>query len=127
MSSKNTIFLTNDHNEHCYFDCSEQSEDYTGVIQDVITIEFSKENIRLDSNNDSELVLTITNVDSEIHKVFSKVTEKESTEGVDYLTKIYEEMRLKYVELQKENEYNLLKLKNANKTLEAVKKAFETA
>ena len=76
MSSKNTLFLTED-NEHAYLDCSEQYPDKNGDSQDALTIEFDKKNIRIDMNNEGELVLTIINVDSDLYKIMSKLKDNE--------------------------------------------------
>lgn len=74
MSSKGTLFLTNDYNEHCYTDCSEYYKNDQGGVSDSITIEFSKENIRVDANDNEDLVITITNVNSEIYKIFEQIS-----------------------------------------------------
>jgi len=68
MSSKSTILLTND-NEHWYNDCSEP---LTG-IKDAITLEFSKKNIRIDLNDNEDLVISIINPNCEIYDVLSKL------------------------------------------------------
>ena len=67
MSSKSTIFLSG-MNEHFYFDRSEplQVEPY----REVITLEFSKENIRVDVNDDEDLIISLTNPSSEIYELF---------------------------------------------------------
>ena len=62
MSTKSTIILTDD-NEHWYHDCTDNE----------ITLEFSKKNIRIDANDDEDLVISITNLNSEIYKVLSKL------------------------------------------------------
>ena len=67
MSTKSTILLTND-NEHWYGDCSEP---LTG-FKDAITLEFSKRNIRIDLNDDEDLVISIINPNCEIYDVLSK-------------------------------------------------------
>ena len=70
MSSRNTIFLTND-NEHAFFDCSEPlGETQESTYNDALTIEFSKQNIRIDLNDEDDLIITIINPNSEIYKIF---------------------------------------------------------
>lgn len=54
MSTKSSIILTND-NEHWYSDCSE----YTESGEFILTLEFSKENIRIELNDDHDLVISI--------------------------------------------------------------------
>ena len=76
MSSKSTIFLTSDE-EHCYFDCSEAMTDQQGERKDAITIEFSKDNIRVDCNDTYDLVVTIINPDSDLYKIFENLKNKE--------------------------------------------------
>ena len=74
MSTKSTIFLTNDANEHCYFDCAGQHiSRKTGQVHDEITIEFSKKNIIVEGDDDEDLIITITNVDSELYKIFEQL------------------------------------------------------
>lgn len=73
MSSKDTIFLTNDLGEEAFFDSNEYYKDKNGEIKDSITIELNKENIRIDDDGISWLVFTITNVDSDLYKIFSKL------------------------------------------------------
>jgi len=76
MSTRTTIILTND-NEHWYND---GSEPLTGInentYKDVITLEFSKKNIRIDLNDDEDLVISIINPNCEIYEVFSKLANK---------------------------------------------------
>jgi len=72
MSTKSTIILTDDYNEHWYNDCSEPlttEPDY----KDAITLEFAKENIRVDCNDDYSLVITITNPNCELYNLLSKI------------------------------------------------------
>jgi hypothetical protein len=73
MSTKSTILLTNN-KEHWYNDCSEP---LTGAnekpYKDVITLEFSKKNIRIDLNDDEDLVISIVNPNCEIYDVLSKL------------------------------------------------------
>ena len=64
MSTKNSILLTED-NEHWYTDCAEPLNEN----KDAITLEFSKKNIRIDINDDEDLIFTIINPDCEIYDV----------------------------------------------------------
>ena len=73
MSTKSTIILTND-NEHWYTDCSEPLAD--NPYRDAITLEFSKRNVRVESNDKEDIVITVTNPDSEIYKVLSDLANK---------------------------------------------------
>lgn len=73
MSSKRTLFLTNDKNEHCYKDCSERYDNGTKYGADAITIEFDKNNIRIEANDECDLIITITNVNSELYKIFEQI------------------------------------------------------
>lgn len=73
MSSKNTIFLTNDHNEHCYFDGDNPHETNKGEFKQAITIELSKNNISIDGEDADDLVISIHNVDSELYKIFENL------------------------------------------------------
>lgn len=68
MSTKNTILLTND-NEHWYSDLEPLTVD---ADRHVITLEFSKRNIRIDLNDDEDLVISIVNP-CEIYDVLSKI------------------------------------------------------
>jgi hypothetical protein len=76
MSTKSTILLTDD-NEHWYNDCSEP---LTGIdekqYKDVITLEFSKRNIRIDLNDNEDLVISIVNPNCEIYDVLSKLAKE---------------------------------------------------
>ena len=76
MSSKSTLFLTKD-NEHAYHDCSEPFEDKKGERKEALTIEFSKSNIRIDLNDQDDLIITIVNVDSDLYKIMSKLKDNE--------------------------------------------------
>ena len=60
MSSRQTIILTND-NEHWYKESSEILAD--NPYRSAITLEFSKKNIRIDLNNEEDLVISIINPD----------------------------------------------------------------
>ena len=74
MSSKGHFLITNDFNEEFYEDVSEQykTEQHEHGAS-AITLEFSKENIRVDANDKDYLVLTITNVNSELYKIFEQI------------------------------------------------------
>jgi len=73
MSSKSTIILTSN-SEHWYTDASEplSSEPY----KDAITLEFSKKNIRVDCNDEFDLIVTITNPNSEIYEMLAKLAKE---------------------------------------------------
>jgi hypothetical protein len=75
MSTKSTIFLTNDKNEHCFFDSSSQFKNENGEIKDELTIEFDKSNISIDRNDPENLIITIINVNSDLYKIFSNITD----------------------------------------------------
>ena len=75
MSTKSTIFYTNDFDEHCYEDCAEPHTNKEGLRKDAISIEFDKKNIRIDANDDDCLCITITNVDSDLYKIFERLGE----------------------------------------------------
>jgi hypothetical protein len=76
MSTKNTILLTND-NEHWYNDCSEPLTPLnSSSYKDAITLEFSKKNIRVDMNDEEDLVITITNPDCEIYELLTKLAKE---------------------------------------------------
>lgn len=70
MSAKNTLFLTSD-NEHWYEDSNEMLDESKYAI----TLEFSKENIRVDCNDDNDLVITVTNPNSELHSILSHLNQ----------------------------------------------------
>lgn len=72
MSTKSSIILTSQ-NEHWYMDSSEPLEDQNGERKDAITLEFSKENIRIDTNDNEDLIITITNPDSQIYELFESM------------------------------------------------------
>jgi len=73
MSSKSTLIITND-NEHFFEDCSEPLTTKEGVYGgDAITLEFDKKNIRIDCNDEWDLIITLINPDSEIYKLFKKI------------------------------------------------------
>ncbi len=68
MSSKSSIMLTDD-NEHWYEDCNEPLDERKNAI----TLEFDKKNIRIDANDEYDLIITITNSKSEIYKAIEKL------------------------------------------------------
>ena len=68
MSTKSSIILTKD-NEHWYEDCSE----HLSENKDAIVLEFDKKNIRIDVNDEYDLVITLINPDSEIYDLISKL------------------------------------------------------
>lgn len=63
MSTKSTIFLTND-NEHCYIE----------LLDNEIVMEFDKKNIDILINDDEELVIAIKN-NTELHKLIGLIKE----------------------------------------------------
>ena len=73
MSSKNTLLLTNDHNEEIFIDGTEPYLNEEGFVKDAITIEFNKDNIRIDRDDEDDLIITITNVNSELYKIFEQI------------------------------------------------------
>lgn len=73
MSTKSSIILTED-NEHWYTDCSEPLAD--NPYRDAITLEFSKRNVRVDLNDEEDIVITVTNPDCEIYKVLADLAKK---------------------------------------------------
>ena len=76
MSTKSTILLT-DNNEHWYNDCSEPLTTLDeGSYKDAITLEFSKQNIRVDMDDEDAIAITITNPDSEIYAIFAKLAKE---------------------------------------------------
>lgn len=59
MSTKSTIFLTND-NEHCYSDCSLENYDKDKkYIGDSIILEMSKKNVDLIYNDHEDIIVEI--------------------------------------------------------------------
>jgi hypothetical protein len=72
MSSKSSILLTDD-NEHWFTDCSEYIKSKDGSEKQLITMEFSKSNIRIESNDDQDLIISIINPDCEIYKIISNL------------------------------------------------------
>ena len=59
-----------DQDEHWYSDCLEPTE---MPHKDVITLEFSKKNIRIDLNDKDDLVISIINPNCEIYNIISKI------------------------------------------------------
>ena len=72
MSTKNSILYTDDHNEHWFSDCSEPLYESN---KNAITMEFSKSNIRIESNDDNFLIITIINPDCELYDIISKINQ----------------------------------------------------
>lgn len=70
MSSKSTIFLTED-NEHCYTDCNDPITKDGKWIGDVLTIEIDGANINSKTTDlsDGSLVIELDNPESEIYKL----------------------------------------------------------
>ena len=83
MSSKATIFLTND-NEHCYFECNEQITTKEGKNKSAIVVEFDKKNISVDYENETDLVLTINNPDSDLYKIFENIVKLNDIEEIKH-------------------------------------------
>lgn len=73
MSSKSSYFLTNE-NEHCYYDSNRPIENDGDFVGYEITMELSKQNIRIDINDSEDLVITFTK-DSEIFRTMKKALE----------------------------------------------------
>ena len=72
MSTRASILLTNDYNEHWYIDSSEPLKEF----KDAITMEFDKKNIRIDCNDEDCLTITIINPDCEIYDVIKSLEGK---------------------------------------------------
>lgn len=73
MSTKSTIYLTHD-NEHCYDDCVDYIKDKNNKLHNKITIEFDKRNIEIVCNDESDLIIEITNPDSDLYKLFNNLS-----------------------------------------------------
>jgi hypothetical protein len=58
MSSKNTLFLTED-NEHSFLDCSQPNYENKKFIGDTLVLEMSKENIEILANDSDDLIIEI--------------------------------------------------------------------
>lgn len=67
MSSKNTIFYTND-NEHFYEEGNEPHYENNNWIGDTLVLEMSKKNINILINDDDDLVIEFINPKSELYK-----------------------------------------------------------
>lgn len=77
MSTKSTILYTNDANEHWFNDCGEPLTSLKDdSYKDAITLEFSKQNIRVDMDDKDSLAITITNPDSELYKIFAELAKQ---------------------------------------------------
>ena len=72
MSTKSTIFLTHD-NEHCYNDSVEETKDNKGNWASPITMEFDKKNIKVICDDEDDLTIEITNVNSELFEIFNNL------------------------------------------------------
>jgi len=82
MSTKSTIICTND-NEHWYSDCSEPVTDTGGTfICDAITLEFSKENIRIDLNDQDELIITLHKDSALLRTLFLSVAALQKSDAI---------------------------------------------
>lgn len=66
MSTKSSIFLTND-NEHCYVETNSYTDDQMDIF-----MEFSKKNIEIILNDDEDLVIKIKG-GTEIHKIIGNI------------------------------------------------------
>jgi hypothetical protein len=67
MSTKNSIFLTND-NEHCYTDCNQPHFKNGKFIGDTITLEMDKKNIKIICNTKEDLIIEV-NPGSELYEL----------------------------------------------------------
>ena len=63
MSSKSTIFLTNE-NEHCYFE----------LLDETIVLEMKKSNIEILINDDEDLIIEIK-PDCDFYKLIKTITQ----------------------------------------------------
>lgn len=68
MSTKSTIFLTNE-NEHWYMEGNEIIAD--NPTKCAFVMEFDKSNVRVDLNDEDSIVLTITNPNCELYKILT--------------------------------------------------------
>lgn len=59
MSTKASLFLTNDADEHCYFDSSQPVYKDGKFLDDTITLELNKKNIRIMCNDYEYLIIEI--------------------------------------------------------------------
>jgi hypothetical protein len=74
MSTKSTLFLTNI-NEHFYEEGNEPHYKDGKWIGNTLVLEMSKENINILINDDEDLVIEITNPESELYKHMMKMRE----------------------------------------------------
>ena len=74
MSTKTTLFLTND-NEHFYQEGNEPHSKKGKWIGDTLVLEMSKKNINILINDDEDLVIEITNPESELYNNMLKMRE----------------------------------------------------
>lgn len=72
MSSKSTIFLTED-NEHFYQDGNEPHYKDGELIGYTLVLEMSKRNINILLNDNDDLVIEITNPESELYTYLMKM------------------------------------------------------
>ena len=74
MSSKSTLFLTVN-NEHFYQEVNEPHYKDGKWIGNTLVLEMSKENINILINDDTDLIIEITNPESELYKYMLKMRE----------------------------------------------------
>lgn len=74
MSTKSTLFLTNN-NEHFYQEGNKPCYKDGKRIGCTLVLEMSKENINILLNDDKDLVIEITNPESELYKHMIKMRE----------------------------------------------------
>ena len=84
MSSKSSIFLTED-NEHCYYECNEPhycKKPYIpeNFIGDTIVLEMSKKNIKVICNDNEDLIIEIL-PGSELYKMIERMIDKKAYEN----------------------------------------------
>ena len=72
MSTKSTIFLTND-NEHFYQELNDPHYKDGKWIGDTLVLEISQKNITIITNDDYDLVIKFNNPESEIYKELIKL------------------------------------------------------
>jgi hypothetical protein len=72
MSTKCTIFLTND-NEHCYEETIAHAKGRSGTEDFEIVMEFDPKNFRIESNDEYGLVISLTDPDSKIFKLIKSL------------------------------------------------------
>lgn len=87
MSTKSSMLLTGDYNEHWYKDCAEPLKVEGGRYYDAISLEFDKRNIRIDLNDTDDLAITLTNPSCELFQTLNKLdylhTINETYKGYD--------------------------------------------